>query len=86
MRTVLDVLLQLLLTFYQKFSRRHIARLFKKNVPFEWTNECQNAFQYLKKKLMEPTLFQYPDFSKEFCIITDASKQSCELKTDSTDS
>jgi len=26
---------------------------------------------------MEPTLLQYPDFSKEFCIITDASKQGC---------
>jgi len=36
-----------------------------------------NAFQYLKTKLMEPTLLQYPDFSKEFCIITDASKQGC---------
>jgi len=26
---------------------------------------------------MEPTLLQYPDFSKEFCTITDASKQAC---------
>jgi len=26
---------------------------------------------------MEPILLQYPDFSKEFCIITDASKQAC---------
>jgi len=27
---------------------------------------------------MEPTLLQYPDLSKEYCIITDASKQACE--------
>jgi len=26
---------------------------------------------------MEPTLLQYPDFSKEFCIITNAIKQAC---------
>ena len=26
---------------------------------------------------MHPTLLQYPDFRKEFCIITDASNQAC---------
>jgi len=69
--------------YYRRFIKnfaeysRHITRLCKKNVPFEWTVECQDAFQYLKSKLMEPTLLQYPDFNKEFCIITDASKQAC---------
>jgi len=28
-------------------------------------------------QLMKPTLLQYPDFNKEFCITTDASKQAC---------
>jgi len=69
--------------YYRRFIKnfadysRHITRLCKKNVPFKWTDECENAFQYLKTKLMEPTLLQYPDFTKEFCIITDASKQAC---------
>ena len=27
---------------------------------------------------MSPTLLQYPDFTKEFCIITDASKLACD--------
>lgn len=49
----------------------------KKNVPFEWTDECQNAFIHLKSQLINPTLLQYPDFSKEFCIVADASKQAC---------
>jgi len=53
------------------------TRLCKKNVKFEWTDECQNAFEYLKIQLMKPTLLQYPDFNKEFCITTDASKQAC---------
>jgi len=26
---------------------------------------------------MKPTLLQYPDFDKEFCITTHASKQVC---------
>jgi len=56
---------------------RHITRLCKKNVPFECSSECQKSFQYLKDKLIEPTLLQYPDFLKEFCIILDASKQAC---------
>jgi hypothetical protein len=69
--------------YYRRFIKnfsdysRHITRLCKKNVKFEWTPECQNAFTYLKQSLIQPTLLQYPDFSKEFCIITDASKQAC---------
>jgi len=26
---------------------------------------------------MKPTLLQYPDFNKEFCITTDERKQAC---------
>lgn len=69
--------------YYRRFIEnfadysRHITRLCKKNVPSEWSSECQRAFEHLKEKLMHPTLLQYPDFRKEFCIITDASKQAC---------
>lgn len=69
--------------YYRRFIKnfslhsRHITRLCKKNVPFEWTEECNNAFLYLKKALMLPTLLQYPNFDKEFCITTDASKYAC---------
>jgi len=56
--------------YYRRFIKnfadysRHITRLRKKNVPFEWSSECQKSFQYLKDKLIEPTLLQYPDFLK----------------------
>jgi len=69
--------------YYRRFIKnfadysRHITKLCKKNVPFEWSSECQNAFEYLKEKLMHPILLQYPDFRKEFCIITVPSKQAC---------
>jgi len=66
--------------YYRRFIKnfaeysRHITRLCKKDVKFEWTTQCQNAFEHLKSALINP---QYPDFSKEFCIITDASKYAC---------
>jgi len=69
--------------YYRRFIKnfaeysRHIRRLCKKDVKFEWTTQCQNAFEHLKSALINPTLLQYPDFSKEFCIITDASKNAC---------
>jgi len=65
--------------FIQNFSEysRHITRLCKKGVKFEWTAECQHAFKHLKSALVNPNLLQYLNFSKEFCIITDASKHAC---------
>ena len=65
--------------FIKNFSEhsRHLTRLSKKNVKFDWTEDCEKAFKHLKKALMSPTLLQYPDFSKEFCITTDASKKAC---------
>lgn len=56
---------------------RHITRLTRKNTPFFWTVECENAFQYLKTQLMSPNILQYPDYDKSFCITTDASKYAC---------
>lgn len=69
--------------YYRRFVRnfsfysRHITRLCKKNVKFEWTLQCNEAFEYLKKQLLKPTLLQYPNFEKQFCITTDASKYAC---------
>lgn len=65
--------------FIKNFSEysRHLTRLSKKDVKFEWTEDCDIAFRYLKKALMSPTLLQYPDFGKQYCITTDASKYAC---------
>jgi len=76
MRTALE-------DYYRRFIKncadysRHITKLCKKNVKFKWRADCQHAFEHLKSALIEPTLLQYQDFSKEFCKITDASKQAC---------
>lgn len=62
--------------FFAEHSR-HITKLTKKNIKFIWTDECENAFQYLKNSLLTPQILKYPDFDKKFCITTDASKFAC---------
>lgn len=48
-----------------------------KNATFEWTKECEDAFQKLKNKLLEPPILQYRNFEEEFIITVDASNFAC---------
>ena len=61
--------------FYKRFS--HIARpltsLLAKDAPFEFDDECLNAFQILKKALISTPIIQPPDSSLPFEIMCDAS-------------
>jgi hypothetical protein len=66
------------------YYRRFIPRFSKtaapmhallKDTKFEWTADQENAFQNLKGKLTSQPILQYPDFSKEFILTTDASNQ-----------
>lgn len=54
-----------------------LTNLTKKKIKFEWNKECQRSFEKLKKILLSPTILKYPDFTKEFCIMTDASDKAC---------
>jgi hypothetical protein len=68
----------------KRYYRRFIPRFSKiaaplhalfKDTKFEWTAEQENAFMSLKSKLTTQPILQYPDFSKEFILTTDASNQ-----------
>ncbi|CAB5185100.1 unnamed protein product [Rhizophagus irregularis] len=61
--------------FIKNFARiaKPLYHLVKKDVPFKWTEEQQEAFEELKRRLMEKPVLDYPDFEKEFILITDAS-------------
>jgi RNase H-like domain found in reverse transcriptase len=48
--------------------------LTKKDKKFEWTMECQNAFDTLKRRFMEEPVLLMPDQSKPFQIKSDTSK------------
>lgn len=47
--------------------------LLKKDVVFNWTNLCQEAFDELKTILTTKPLLQYPDFTRTFSLECDAS-------------
>ena len=46
--------------------------LTRKAAVFEWTPQCQAAFDTLRLKLVEALLLAYPDFEKDFVLETDA--------------
>jgi hypothetical protein len=66
--------------FYRKFISHYseLARplndLTKKDKKFEWTTECQEAFDTMKKRFTEEPVLLMPDQSKPFQIESDASK------------
>ena len=66
--------------FYRRFIRHFsgIAKplndLLKKDRKFEWTPDCQKAFEELKKRFTEEPVLIMPDHTKPFQIECDASK------------
>jgi len=52
-----------------------LHKLLNKDVKFEWGDGQEGAFCTLKRKLMSKPILQYPDFSKEFVLTTDASNE-----------
>jgi hypothetical protein len=65
--------------FYHRFIKNfsHIARpltsLLAKDAPFEFDDECLNAFQILKKASISTPIIQPPDWSLPFKMMCDAS-------------
>ena len=70
-----------LASYYRRFIPRFaniaapLHKLTKKNVPFEWTPECESSFAQLKQLLVEAPVLVYPRFGprEEFLLETDAS-------------
>ena len=62
--------------FIWNFSKlvKPLNDLLKKDQTFEWTDNCQEAFEELKKRFNEEPVLMMPDQSQLFQIETDASK------------
>jgi len=66
--------------FYRKFIRHYadIARplndLTKKDLVWNWTDTCQEAFEKLKEEFQKAPVLLMPDSMKPFVIESDASK------------
>ena len=71
------------MNYYRKwvFKFAEIARPFykltKKDTPFTWGEEEENAFQILKQRLLEKPLLILPLFSRAFYIMVDSSGFAC---------
>ena len=50
-----------------------ITKLNRKDQRFKWTSEANNALQKCKEVLASSKVIAYADFSKPFCLVTDAS-------------
>lgn len=61
--------------FIQDYSKiaKPMTHLLKKDVTFNWDENCQIAFDQLKNALCAEPILQYPDFTKPFILTTDAS-------------
>lgn len=62
--------------FIEKYSQiaKPMTTLLKKGQPFEWTTECQTAFETLVQKLVTAPILQYPNFEEPFILTTDTSQ------------
>ena len=65
--------------FYRRYIKDYsviaspLTNLLKQNAKFEWSEEQEKAFQTLKKAITEAPILVFPDFSKTFYLVTDAS-------------
>ena len=67
-----------LASYYRRFVpnfSKHAAplnTLIKKDTSFEWTSDCQHAFNTLKHSLITAPVLAFPDFKQPFLLQTDA--------------
>ncbi|QRW11207.1 Retrotransposable element Tf2 protein [Ceratobasidium sp. AG-Ba] len=61
--------------FIAEFSKiaRPLHDSTKKDTKFEWTQECQQAFEEIKKRVSQDPVLIHPDPDKPFILETDAS-------------
>jgi hypothetical protein len=68
-----------LCNYYRKFVKDFsktaapLNKLLKKDEKWSWDNDCKQAFENLKSKLVDYPILRQPDFSSRFILYTDAS-------------
>ena len=69
-----------LTSYYRRFIPGYagiaypLHSLTRKGALFEWSADCETAFDTLRTKLLTSPVLAYPDFDKDFTLETDASK------------
>lgn len=68
--------------YYRKFIHNYakiatpLNALLRHDVRFQWTSECQTAFETLKSALISAPILSYPDPQKSFILTCDASDKA----------
>ena len=68
-----------LASYYRRFVEnfasvaKPLHRLTEKTAEFKWTNQCQEAFEEIRQRLVSAPVLSFPDFTKPFIVDTDAS-------------
>ena len=68
--------------YYRKFisrfadAARPMTKLTRKESKFEWSENCQSGFEYLKICLTESPILKYPNLQKRYVVFTDTSDQA----------
>ena len=68
--------------YYRKFisrfanAARPMTKLTRKDSKFDWSDDCQTGFEYLKTCLNEAHIFIYPNPHERYIIFTYASDQA----------
>lgn len=68
-----------LASYYRRYVKgfaeiaRPLHQLMEKNRRFEWTSECQSAFEQLKERLTTSPILAYPEPDGQMVLDTDAS-------------
>jgi hypothetical protein len=60
--------------YYRKFIQHYVDIKFpiRHYVEFQWSQECNNSFELLKRKLLEAPILRFPDWSTKFHVLVDA--------------
>ena len=68
-----------MVNYYRDMWRRRshllapLSALLSKKKSFDWTKECQESFEEIKRVISQEAMLAFPDFTKTFHIYTDAS-------------
>lgn len=58
---------------HELIGKSHKALESSRALSFEWSKQCQEAFDTLRQALMSPPVLAFPDFSLPFTVTTDGS-------------
>lgn len=68
-----------LISFYRRMVdhfgslSKPLTSLLKKDSTFQWTEQCEEAFNLLKNAVISSPILQHPNFKERFILTTDAS-------------